>query len=643
MTTPSQTSSTNSGVSSLPIESVLAYLSECFASSSDGNVLTTDLATHFFPCSAVSQPASVDKPSCPSELYRLHTSSLSTSKHNDDKIIGLVKSLQSLNKVILTPVEKTSYYLTEEGVTYGVDGSPEARFVRYVFERFGQSQATHSEGESTEGSLSADVLRQALGSNIFDLGMKSAIRNQWIKMSKTDKSITPNSSCLVTNTLLSPGAAKTSCKENRVSSATSYPIPPELTKSPTEVPYVLDLVQIYIRAIGGGLGRSPVLGGDAEQVKERMNDERMMWAVVTKTIEETVELVVGQKFSTEEDFETILQDLRRRKLLECRRVTVYQVSKGEDFSAEVHKKLADLTQAMILNNAWLDADLKPYNFFACGKKQVRGSIHPLMRVAIKLKNVLFGMGFEEMQTNRWVEASFWNFDALFQPQQHPARDMQDTFFLNNPASTKGDRVPRDYLQRVKDIHEKGGFGSIGYRYEWSEEESMKNVLRTHTTATSARMLYALAQKTQQTGVFVPVKLFSIDRVFRNETLDATHLAEFHQVEGLVADRGLSMGHLIGILSAFYRRIGIEKLRFKPAFNPYTEPSMEVFGFHPLLKKWMEVGNSGFFRPEMLRPMGLPEDVVVMAWGLSVERPTMIQYGISNIRDLFGHKATLGAF
>jgi tRNA synthetases class II core domain (F) len=147
------------------------------------------------------------------------------------------------------------------------------------------------------------------------------------------------------------------------------------------------------------------------------------------------------------------------------------------------------------------------------------------------------------------------------------------------------------------------------------------------------MLHKLAN---QEGGFTPKKYFSIDRVFRNEAMDATHLCEFHQVEGLVADRNLNLGHLIGTIRTFFEKIGITQLRFKPAYNPYTEPSMEIFGYHPELKKWTEIGNSGMFRPEMLRPMGLPEDVRVIAWGLSLERPTMIKYKIENIRDLFGY-------
>lgn len=149
------------------------------------------------------------------------------------------------------------------------------------------------------------------------------------------------------------------------------------------------------------------------------------------------------------------------------------------------------------------------------------------------------------------------------------------------------------------------------------------------------MLYKLAQ-----DGFQPRKYFSIDRVFRNETLDATHLAEFHQIEGLVADYDLSIRHLMGMLKTFFQKIGIDRLRFKPAYNPYTEPSMEVFGYHEGLKKWIELGNSGVFRPEMLLPMGLPPNVNVIAWGLSLERPTMIKYKLDNIRDLVGYKTKI---
>jgi len=168
-----------------------------------------------------------------------------------------------------------------------------------------------------------------------------------------------------------------------------------------------------------------------------------------------------------------------------------------------------------------------------------------------------------------------------------------------------------------------------------KRKQKKNILRTHTTAVSARMLYQLAQ-----DGFKPKKYFSIDRVFRNETVDATHLAEFFQVEGLIADYDLTLGHLIGAIQQFYVRLGLTQLRFKPAYNPYTEPSMEIFAFHPERQKWMEMGNSGIFRPEMLLPMGLPPGVKVIAWGLGLERLIMVLCGIKRIRELVGHEVPL---
>ena len=128
----------------------------------------------------------------------------------------------------------------------------------------------------------------------------------------------------------------------------------------------------------------------------------------------------------------------------------------------------------------------------------------------------------------------------------------------------------------------------------------------------------------------PKKIY-IDRVFRNESLDNTHLAEFHQIEGFIADYDLGLAHLLGTVEQYFKRLGLEKLRFKPAYNPYT---------HPVTKKWIEIGNSGVFRPEMLLPMGLPPNVNVIAWGFSLERPAMIHYHLSNIRDLFGHEVNI---
>ncbi|XP_073705101.1 phenylalanine--tRNA ligase alpha subunit [Garra rufa] len=355
-----------------------------------------------------------------------------------------------------------------------------------------------------------------------------------------------------------------------------------------------------------------------------------------ETIDDTVrgklQLVLKGQSAKLEDKER--NELKKRKLLSEVTVKSYWITKGSGFSTTITKQETELTPEMIASGSWKEKKFKPYNFEAMGVAPDSGHLHPLMKVRTQFRQIFLEMGFTEMPTNNFIESSFWNFDSLFQPQQHPARDQHDTFFISDPALAH--EFPQDYLERVKKVHSEGGYGSQGYKYDWKIEEAQKNLLRTHTTAVSARMLYKLAQQEK----FTPVKYFSIDRVFRNETLDATHLAEFHQIEGVVADYGLTLGNLMGILHQFFTKLGITKLRFKPAYNPYTEPSMEVFSYHEGLKKWVEVGNSGVFRPEMLLPMGLPEGVSVIAWGLSLERPTMIKYGINNIRELVGHKVNL---
>lgn len=333
----------------------------------------------------------------------------------------------------------------------------------------------------------------------------------------------------------------------------------------------------------------------------------------------------------------LLRDLKKRKLVESKKELSFFVQRGACYAITVTKLATDLSMDMLISDQWKSLSFKDYNLCGEGIPPVCGALHPLLKVREEFMKIFLEMGFCEMPTNNFVESSFWNFDALFQPQQHPSREAHDTFFLKKPATSVA--YPRDYMLAVKKMHEVGGFSSIGYRYNWKEEDAQKNILRTHTTAVSTRMLYALAQESLVKG-FSPRKYFSIDRVYRNESMDATHLSEFHQIEGLVADYNLTLGDLIGMLDAFFQKLGCKRLRFKPAYNPYTEPSMEVFSYHEGLKRWIEVGNSGIFRPEMLLPMGLPPNVSVIAWGLSLERPTMIRCGLSNIRDLVGHRVDM---
>ncbi|KIV95832.1 phenylalanine-tRNA ligase, alpha subunit [Exophiala mesophila] len=402
--------------------------------------------------------------------------------------------------------------------------------------------------------------------------------------------------------------------------------------------------------------------GDAFKSKWIKKDGDVLRAT-TDTIQDQVQKQLLQIQSAKSlDDPKVVADFRKRKYVVDLKIIAFKLTKGPKFSTEFVKEETDLTAEMLQSGAWKTATLKPYNFKAKGAPTPSGALHPLNKVRHEFREIFFEMGFEEMPTNRFVETGFWNFDALFVPQQHPARDLQDTFYISDPPKadppredpspatpgapqptspkhkrTKSKEKSLDYKQYwddVKAVHQDGKFGSIGYRYPWAADESLKLVLRTHTTAISTYMLHKLALNPR------PARYFSIDRVFRNETVDQTHLAEFHQVEGVIADWGLTLGGLIGFMEVFFGKMGIRNLRFKPAYNPYTEPSMEIFSYHEGLKKWVEIGNSGMFRPEMLEPMGLPKDMRIYGWGLSLERPTMIKYGVNNIRELLGHKVDL---
>lgn len=356
-----------------------------------------------------------------------------------------------------------------------------------------------------------------------------------------------------------------------------------------------------------------------------------------KTKETLVEFKNGKEFPAKE-----LNDLKKRGLIAQATQKWFGIKKGPSYVTNmslIRRRVAELTEDMVKSGEWENVDFAPLNFEAKGQRIASGHEHPLLKVRYEFRQIFLQMGFEEMDTSKWVESSFWNFDSLYQGQQHPCRDMHDTFFLKSPKSAKM-IADADYFDRVKVTHEKGGYGSIGLRYNFEDHVPLLNVLRTHTTAVSSRYLKNIADEYKKTGVLEPHRGFSIDRVYRNETPDATHLAEFHQVEGFVLDKNLSLGDHMSFIQEYFSKIGLPQIEFKPAYNPYTEPSMEIFAFHPGLNKWIEVGNSGMFRPEMLQPMGLPPEWNVIAWGFSLERPTMIEYHIDEIRRLEGPNVSL---
>ena len=403
--------------------------------------------------------------------------------------------------------------------------------------------------------------------------------------------------------------------------------------------------KILLEKLGKGtMGFGFNLAIKAKSIKyEKQSDNVSLLLTELPDKDENQEKIIqmSKESDPEKYDQKLIQDfIKIYKFIKVSVINSFLVKKGKKFDLGLVKLETELTADLLANDKWESAHFSKYNYSALGKEVPNGALHRLLCVRSQIREIFLEQGFEEMPTNNFVESSFWNFDSLFQPQQHPSREAHDTFFLSHPAKANTEKYHPDYFKRVKEMHEKGGFGSIGWKYDWSADEAEKNILRTHTTAVSSRMLYKLAQDYKKTGKFTPKKYFSIDRVFRNESLDNTHLAEFHQIEGFIADYDLGLAHLLGTVEQYFKRLSLEKLRFKPAYNPYTEPSMEIFALHPVTKKWIEIGNSGVFRPEMLLPMGLPPNVNVIAWGFSLERPAMIHYHLSNIRDLFGHEVNI---
>ncbi len=239
------------------------------------------------------------------------------------------------------------------------------------------------------------------------------------------------------------------------------------------------------------------------------------------------------------------------------------------------------------------------------------------------------MGFKEM-TGSLVLSSFWVFDALFTAQDHPVREMQDTFFVEKRLQNID--AKKEIIKKVKESHEKGVGKSSGWKYAWDEEEAKRLVLRTHTTCLSAQTLAKIKKEE------LPVKFFAIGKCFRNETLDWSHGFEFNQTEGIVADKNVNFRHLLGYLKTFFAKMGFEKVRFRPGYFPYTEPSVEIDVWNPEKKVWLELGGAGIFRPEVVIPL-LGENIPVLAWGPGFDRMLMDYYQIKDLRELYKNDLT----
>ncbi|MDP2217549.1 MAG: phenylalanine--tRNA ligase subunit alpha [Methanolobus sp.] len=320
----------------------------------------------------------------------------------------------------------------------------------------------------------------------------------------------------------------------------------------------------------------------------------------------------------------IVAELLKRKLVtkkEDKHRSVSITPEGLEVAASgivIEEEVAQITSEMLKSGQWKDMKFRPYNIHTQPRAIYGAKSHPYQRLIDQMRRIFLDMGFTEIK-GEVVQSSFWNFDSLFQPQDHPAREMQDTFHLSSTSE-----LPAEYKDNVCTMHEYGGdTDSTGWGGTWSEEVACKNVLRTHTTALTIKYLADNPNP--------PVKAFSIDRAYRRETIDPTHTPEFEQLEGVVMDKDMSFANLLGCLKEFYHRMGFEDVRFRPGYFPYTEPSVEPEVYVEGLG-WVELGGAGVFRKEVTQPLGIKYPV--LAWGLGVSRLAMLKLGLKDLRLLY---------
>jgi phenylalanyl-tRNA synthetase alpha chain len=286
--------------------------------------------------------------------------------------------------------------------------------------------------------------------------------------------------------------------------------------------------------------------------------------------------------------------------------------------AEAGLMVEVLTERKAPTGKFKSVNLPPMDVQAPVRSLFPGRKHPLANLIDEISEIFVGLGFTEIE-GPITQSSFWNFDALFTPQDHPAREMQDTFYLAHIK--QGKFATEDQVHKISRAHKDG------WKYEWNIEDAKGIVLRTHTTAVTIK--YLADNKPEN------ARIFSIGRVFRNEKVSYKHLAEFTQIEGIVTGSKVSLQDLMGLQLEFYARLGIKKIKFWPSFFPYTEPSLQSMIYNEKLEKWVELFGMGVFRPQVTRALGIHNPV--LAWGGGLERIAMLRFGLTDVRDLYQNK------
>ena len=323
-----------------------------------------------------------------------------------------------------------------------------------------------------------------------------------------------------------------------------------------------------------------------------------------ETPEEKLISLIGEKSIPEEQIEN---KLALKFLLQRPDYIIQNTEKSKTVS--LTEKASNIDSTLSTSGA-IDVEADVATVFAA-------RTHPLKDTIDEIREIFVKLGFSEIQ-GTLTQSSFWNFDALFTPQDHPARELQDTFYLENIKSEKP-ATPKQ-IKQVSASH------SQNWRYNWQLSESQKMVLRTHTTCVTIKYL---AEKKPEDA-----RVFSLGRVFRNEKVSYKHLVEFNQIEGIVVGNNTTLRDLTGIQKEFYKQLGLTKIKFWPTFFPYTEPSLQTMVYNEKLGKWVELFGMGIFRPEVTKPLGITKPV--LAWGGGIERIAMLKYDLDDVREFYSN-------
>lgn len=299
----------------------------------------------------------------------------------------------------------------------------------------------------------------------------------------------------------------------------------------------------------------------------------------------------------------------------------YQVQARLSEQGVTGEEIGAITPELLSSGEWKIRKFRSYNLNTPPLRVLLGRKNPYVEFLEQLKNKLAALGFEEYD-GPLLESEFWNSDALFMPQFHSARDIHDVYYIKEPTHAR--EIEQPYLDQVAATHQNGwDTGSLGWRYSFDRDFTRRMILRSHGTVLSAKAL---------TNARIPGKYFGVVRCFRYDRVDATHLADFYQTEGIVLGEDVNLRTLLGLLKMFAEEVaGATEVKYVPGYFPFTEPSVEVHIRHPELG-WFELGGSGIFRPEVTRPLGI--EVPVLAWGLGIDRMALMALGLNDLRELF---------